>query len=567
MRKAVAGCALLIVTLTPIFGYTFPLYAGAFPGWAGLFGVLYFLLSKKRRVGLTSADVLFVAVIGFFFFNFRHPYDWYTLWQLLDFVGLWLLARSAPYPNGFMAISGTILIAATIQSVWGLLQVVGVTGSLHTSFIATGSFWNPAPWGGVQAIAATLLAVYTLDKRLQNWVRVLMAICCLLTIYGTIISGSRAAWLALLLPTAFLLCERLDMPKMKRNLFCLATILVIAILIGLLYTVRPESSLARIHIWETCCRIFREAPLVGHGTGSFASQYMPAQAAFLETADAVVRQNAADNSLAYNECVKLLCEQGLIGFLLFAIWVVTCVRPIFKSRVPALARNLRFPLLGLFLFSQFSYPSEVPGLNCFLPLLLGLSAACDRVVLNIPAASAICGACRFIALCICIFTGTAFLVRIQTYKWIGDYATLTEEKPLLAYSQSKAYLEHDRNVLAEYCYISHYRGYYDISIQYHTKLRSYTQSAKHLLDLAEAYEYAGEGQIAIRCYMEAHRMVPGLITPLYRICKIYYESGNRKQAIQWAKETIDCPPKIENKRTALMKSKAQYIISQYEKNK
>jgi len=86
LSQSAHGYALLIVALTPVFGYTFPLYAGAFSGWAGLLGILYSLLSQKRHVGLTTADALFVAVTGFFFFNFGHPYDSFTLWQLLDFV-------------------------------------------------------------------------------------------------------------------------------------------------------------------------------------------------------------------------------------------------------------------------------------------------------------------------------------------------------------------------------------------------------------------------------------------------------------------------------------------------
>ena len=45
-------------------------------------------------------------------------------------------------------ISWLLILAGTIEAVWGLLQVYGYEPSNHSLYALTGSFYNPGPYSG-----------------------------------------------------------------------------------------------------------------------------------------------------------------------------------------------------------------------------------------------------------------------------------------------------------------------------------------------------------------------------------------------------------------------------------
>ena len=61
-----------------------------------------------------------------------------------------------------------------------------------------------------------------------------------------------------------------------------------------------------------------EHPLLGHGTNSFAKQYMNYQADYFQagyhTDQEIVL--ASDNIYAFNEVLRIVCEYGIIGLFL-----------------------------------------------------------------------------------------------------------------------------------------------------------------------------------------------------------------------------------------------------------
>lgn len=70
-------------------------------------------------------------------------------------------------------------------------------------------------------------------------------------------------------------------------------------------------------IWTVGVEMLAEAPLCGHGTGSFAKEYMEYQARYFERhPDSVYASLSDNNTQAFNELLTVLCEQGVIGGLL-----------------------------------------------------------------------------------------------------------------------------------------------------------------------------------------------------------------------------------------------------------
>ena len=50
----------------------------------------------------------------------------------------------------------SLILAGTVEAVWGLLQVYGYELSNHSLYALTGSFYNPGPYSGFLAMCLPL---------------------------------------------------------------------------------------------------------------------------------------------------------------------------------------------------------------------------------------------------------------------------------------------------------------------------------------------------------------------------------------------------------------------------
>ena len=561
------GGIFLIIFFAPLSAYFLPAYADALPGMAGWLALIALMpFRKKERINLTLPDVLFLTVTGYCLLNLRGASHWTYLWQLTDCIGLWIWMRQQKnrrYPDILILL---LCASGTIQALWGISQTGRLVTSLHSEFAATGSFGNPGPWGGYLAVTLSLACAIMTDRRCPPQKRMVMAASGVLMTCGLLLSGSRAAVLAVSVSLFLLATDRCDLLRKTRKRYLPVTILTILLFVGFLHGIRPHSSNARLHIWKVSYTLFTRAPLLGHGSGSFAREYMPAQAGFLDNADKNVRQTADSTTLAYNESVRLLCEQGTAGFLLILGLTVTCVIPLFRKDQVSPLSYFRYPVISILIFSQFSYPSEVSGLNYLLPVFLGIGASgTEKKIFSFTSAT-IQYLRNILTMAICLSAGILFLIRIQLYNWIAEYATYQEKEFFPASSAlHNEYYSHDRYLLATFCPIAHLRGEYELSARYHLCLRQYVQSAGILLNLAEACEENGNRQLAIQYYKEAGRMMPGLVTPFFRIFGIYRDADQQTEATRWAEKVLLCPPKIENAHVSQIKKEAKKFILQNEK--
>ncbi len=104
---------------------------------------------------------------------------------------------------------GAIVCSGCVQAAVGFLQWLDVLPSNHNLFPVTGSFMNPGPYGGYLAVCWVVgagLAIRAVRRRrwpsAAGWAVAVLVVGCLLAL-----SDSRAAWLAVLLALAWLLCR------------------------------------------------------------------------------------------------------------------------------------------------------------------------------------------------------------------------------------------------------------------------------------------------------------------------------------------------------------------------
>lgn len=101
----------------------------------------------------------------------------------------------------------------------------------------------------------------------------------------------------------------------KRSIVSLSLIII---LVGG-YWVKKDSADGRLLIWNCAWEMIKDAPLTGHGSGSFRAHYMDYQAAYIEAHPDNHYVTLADNVLSpFNEYIHFTLNFRLIGlFLIF----------------------------------------------------------------------------------------------------------------------------------------------------------------------------------------------------------------------------------------------------------
>ena len=121
-------------------------------------------------------------------------------------------------------------------------------------------------------------------------------------------------------------------------------------------------------------------------------------------------------------------------------------------------------------------------------------------------------------------------------------------------------VEHDPHLLSQYAHMLLLSGDYDKAIPMLERQTGYVNSSRLQMDLARAYEEAGNVDKALLHYCKAHVLRPGLIEPVYAQFCIYRDS-NRNKALSLARECISIRPKVKNPKTEAMKADARKFIA------
>jgi hypothetical protein len=129
----------------------------------------------------------------------------------------------------------------------------------------------------------------------------------------------------------------------------------------------------RVQLWMDTMRLIGDAPLIGHGVGSFARIFP----AFQSNALGHIFTFEQPVFFSHNELLEILVESGAIGLALFAVFIIVCLSPVIKN-------GLRFACL-----TPLAFYSCVSLASCFVFSLVG--EACHMFI---------CSAFSWIALAI-----------------------------------------------------------------------------------------------------------------------------------------------------------------------
>jgi len=291
----------------------------------GFIFLLKALLVPGRRLRIALPDVLLALYLSWgacnLLFVKAGGTDALPIFEWISLLLGYLLARSVP-ERAVPLVLGAIVCSGCVQAAVGFLQWLDVLPSNHNLFPVTGSFMNPGPYGGYLAVCWVVgagLAIRAVRRRrwpsAAGWAVAVLVVGCLLAL-----SDSRAAWLAVLLALAWLLCRAAGIRWTGIPVgLKIAAAVVFAGVLCALYGYKKGSADARLLIWRVSCRMFVESPVTGSGIASYASRYMDAQSEyFAENPQSPFLDVAGNNHRAFNEFIR-----------------VGCGRPAARGRIPA----------------------------------------------------------------------------------------------------------------------------------------------------------------------------------------------------------------------------------------
>ena len=451
----------------------------------------------------------------------------YILVRLLEHKFLWGLYVS-------------LLLGGTVQAIIGVLQYVNLLESNHVIFKITGSFSNPGHYGGFLALSIVVGLFMWREKQYSISKGNIFFPCILfIQIVALLLSDSRAAWLAVIVPICFLFANNdFNRPFFRHWYIKLSFCILIIVMMISLYYYKKASADVRVLTWNSSLLMIEDAPVFGHGIGSFAANYMPCQARYLDEcvgeSDALIADN---NMIAFNEFIHVTCEQGLVGLLLFSGLLIYAFRGASNVKHGLVAR---LGLTSLFVFALFSYPSSIFPITVCFPVFIGILGK-DRK----PFIEFILKKSTTILLLGVVGFGIFF--NVKSYQMYNHaYNSLKNGDYIRDNSKDYSFMRHNKNFL--YLLSEQYLKHDQInaSLQAKKLLLNIAPTSSLLCDLGMIYLYKQELDSARDCFLYAKKMTPNHISPTYGLLLVNKAEGNREECTRLSKEIISMPVRVVN---------------------
>ena len=446
----------------------------------------------------------------------------------------------------YLSVVWSLILLGGVEAVWGLWQIYGLAVSNHSLYALTGSFYNPGPYSGYLAMVFPICLSEWLNLRKvekHTWVergKYYMALGVLLLILCVLPAGmSRSAWMAVAISGIWVYATyhswgtslRTISKKYKKRVFpaIIAGGMVLIIVGYALFQLKVDSANGRLFIWKVSVMAIAEKPLLGHGTGNFASAYGMAQEKyfsqkeFTSTAELV----AGSPEYAFNEYLQIAVEYGVLFLLVVLLIIVFCLWiGITEKRLSACAG-----LISVLVFAFSSYPMQIPGFAIAFYFLL---AAC------------VVGSSRLQILFFIIM-----IALLGSYYWKYNQYNACEEWfrykmhynigafRLAKEGYEKIYPElNDRGAfLFEYGHSLHKLKEYNSSTAILKEAMAHSCDPMILNIIGKNYQAIGKYEKAEEYFIRSTHRLPGRIYPYYLLAKLYAEPEYRhpeklKQVIQ-----------------------------------
>ena len=507
-----------------------------------IYNLLWLLVTSKTKNIETIYLFFFLAML---YINIRNISSIYYKYILYSFP--------------FIVISHFIYYICWENPYYFLYEHKGVfTGFLHNSGL----------WG--EFVAMTLICnigLIHLNKKSKKTSTLLIFVSFIVS-FMLYESDSRASWLsfAIGILTFFspLIIKHLPKSIIIRTGSLLILICLCTYLISGLYSYKKDSADGRILIWKISLEMVKDKPILGYGFDGFRKNYMNYQAAYLQEKQLpeTINNLADDNHHAFNEFLRIIIEQGIIGVIILFIFLTTIGYTIYKYKlyIDTVSRTIISCLTALLFFSFFSYPLSTFHINALIVILLaGLACSSQDTPiwkLQIRSISLI------IPYSIIFFISSVYLFSYS--KANSDWLNTLKG----VYTNDNILEEARKKLSGNPYFLSTYRKYLNKKKRYSKAASILSQSIKEypsyytVMELGISYKAQKKYTEAMHCFYKAMHMIPHKIKPLYFMMELYYDQKDYKSAIQLSNRILCKQPKIRSselniilKRTILLQEK------------
>lgn len=507
-----------------------------------IYNLLWLLVTSKTKNIETIYLFFFLAML---YINIRNISSIYYKYILYSFP--------------FIVISHFIYYICWENPYYFLYEHKGVfTGFLHNSGL----------WG--EFVAMTLICnigLIHLNKKSKKTSTLLIFVSFIVS-FMLYESDSRASWLsfAIGILTFFspLIIKHLPKSIIIQTGSLLILICLCTYLISGLYSYKKDSADGRILIWKISLEMVKDKPILGYGFDGFRKNYMNYQAAYLQEKQLpeTINNLADDNHHAFNEFLRIIIEQGIIGVIILFIFLTTIGYTIYKYKlyIDTVSRTIISCLTALLFFSFFSYPLSTFHINALIVILLaGLACSSQDTPiwkLQIRSISLI------IPYSIIFFISSVYLFSYS--KANSDWLNTLKG----VYTNDNILEEARKKLSGNPYFLSTYGKYLNKKKRYSKAASILSQSIKEypsyytVMELGISYKAQKKYTEAMHCFYKAMHMIPHKIKPLYFMMELYYDQKDYKSAIQLSNRILCKQPKIRSselniilKRTILLQEK------------
>ncbi|HMF72126.1 MAG TPA: O-antigen ligase family protein [Flavitalea sp.] len=351
-------------------------------GISFVFMILYCSKFPWQYIKVTIIDLFLLIFAAYAFFNswLQNKYFFSSDDALLLIlaIGVYFVSKMAfqmDRNKTCMALKVVIIVTVAIQIVICSLQILKVIPSNSGLFPVTGIFLNPTILCTYLAIMFPILCYYVEESRSAG-LKIVLGLICILIILTEAVAHSRMALFTSVVVSLVLLVNKF---KSKRHSLALIVTTLLLSLSTFLALSKLNSTQGRFFIWKTSFSIYLSHPYQGIGFGSFKSYYNTQQAEYFLRNSSISKEYllADENYYAYNEFLTLMIEEGLIGVLLFVIYLWLFIRGIRKVSISngfknSVEKYVLTAIICAVIMGFVSYPLEEPSLFFIIFLLLGV---------------------------------------------------------------------------------------------------------------------------------------------------------------------------------------------------
>ncbi len=419
----------------------------------------------------------------------------------------------------FKAAEHAIISVAFLECCYVLGKTCIYEGS---SIGEAGTFDNPAGLAVCLSVAFPFVVHQTIEAvSIQKKIMyLLMAI-----FMGTIIvlTKSRCGMVCISLFVAVYILRIIKCSKWMKILLAIIAAAVVCVFV---LTYKKDSTSGRIFILSNTFRLIEKHPWIGYGSGGFEKCYMTEQADFFgNNMNNEYAMLADEVQHPLNEFVYAWVNYGIAAPLLllsaFVIPAVVCL----KQRNKVLS-TLQLSVLGVFVFSCFSYPFHYPLPWCIIAANVILSLRC--IGMHIKTTKGLCAVVFVVcSLLMCIVLNDAW----HEYKWDQAWRHLRKKKDgaLEEYASVRTYFSSNRYFLYNYAFVLYAKGMFAQSISAGNQCQEYWNGYNLQLLMGDAHRMSKEYEKAISCYEIARCMCPSRFAPLEGMYLAYDAMGLEKE--------------------------------------